>query len=148
MPQRLFPIDLRPQTALAPNRRGTLILPNRRAGGQIPDVITGLVSQADVNTDGRVDTAPFDNILGNLATLVNGPTVVGGNDGGYFGMLFDGVNQTLTLPSTLDNNLFLEGDFSMAVRFKFTVPGVQGEMGAYAFGPTALRVRSWASRRR
>ena len=84
---RLFPIDLRPQTAIyKPSRRGGLVIPNRLRGGE-NTLLNGLVSQTDVNTSGRTDDAPYDNIKDEVATLQNAPPVIVG-DGGYDGLSF------------------------------------------------------------
>lgn len=111
----LFPIELRPQTALAPNRRGTLLIPNR-IGQAVTTLFEGLVAQSDVNTDGRTDDAPFDHILNAVATLQNAPPVVTG-DGGFSAMQFVLANQasaTFIPPPAVDYT----GPLTVAFRAK------------------------------
>ncbi len=77
------------------NRR--FIVPNR-LGAATTTLFEGLVSQSDVDTDGRSDAAPFDHILNNVATLQNAPAVITG-DGGFSGMDFvTAEEKTATLP--------------------------------------------------
>jgi hypothetical protein len=52
-----------------------------------PALLTGLVSQSDVNTDGRTDDAPFDHISTVVFGLENAPPVVAGA-GGFDGLAF------------------------------------------------------------
>lgn len=111
----------------AGNRR--FILPKRLIGAApVPDVLTGLVTQNDVNTNGRTDDLPYDNILDVVATPFNAPTVAAG-DGGYDQMVFNGVDQICQLDASA-NGFLSGGDFTFGCRASGV--GVV-EMGVYAF---------------
>jgi hypothetical protein len=118
----------------AGNRR--FIIPNR-LGQATSTLELGLVTQSDVNTRGRSDDLPFDHVLGNVGTPVNGPTVGSAGDGGFVPMDY-AAGAYVTLPSVpgVTDNDFLESDFTMAVRCS-TVAQV-GEQPTYGFGPGAL----------
>lgn len=130
MPRPLYPLRLRPQTAIyKPSPRGGLVIPNRQAGGPPPpDVLTGLVTNADVNTNGRTDNVPWDWILGTAGTPFGTPTVSAG-DGGFDGMDFNGVDQAMLMDASA-NGFLNGGDFTFGCRASGV--GVV-EMGVYAF---------------
>ena len=130
MPNPLFPLQLRPQTALAPNRRGTLIIPNRKGAGQeVPDVLTGLVTQADVNTNGRTDNLPYDNILDAVGAPSGTPGLGAPGEGGYAGMDFNGIDEAVLMDASA-NGFLNGGDYTYACRAAGTAIV---ESGLYAF---------------
>ena len=125
-------------TRLNPHAGNSRFLIPNILGRGTSSLNVGLVTQADVNTRGRADDAPFDHVLGNVATLFNVPVVGAAGDGGFFPMDFvKASSQYLTLPPVpgATDNDFLESDFTMAARFKSTSTG---EMACVAFAPTAL----------
>ena len=98
------------------NRR--FIVPNRlgqAGGGEQSSLFVGLQHQADVNTDGRADDAPFDHISSTVMSVQNAPTVAAG-DGGYDGLQFFLLNQTSAkmVAPAIDYTL----PFTMACRAK------------------------------
>lgn len=119
-----------------PGNRRYLI---RNGFGQATSTLTlGLVTQADCNTRGRSDDLPFDHVLGNVGTAFNGAVLGAAGDGGFFPMDFvKASSQYITLPPVpgVTDNDFLQGDFTIAARFKSTSTL---EMACVAFAPTAL----------
>ena len=92
------------------------LIPNifgRAGGGEDSSLQNGLVSQCDVDTNGRSDGAPYDNKLDNVAVLQNAPQVVAG-EGGYSGMQFILANQqSVELPPPA---IDYTGPFTLACR--------------------------------
>lgn len=90
---------------------------NWRIDPDLPPLEIGLVSQADVNTDGRTDDIPFDHVL-NLPYVLTGTTVVTSNgDGGSKRMQFVSASGEFRLAG--DPNDLL-GDFTLSTRVAYS----------------------------
>lgn len=105
------------------------MIPNRLRGDPPPDVLTGLVTQSDVNTNGRSDDVPYDNITDTLGTNIGATPIGAAGEGGYIPMKFNGINQAISLDISAAG--FMNGgDFTFGCRASGT--GVV-ESGVYSW---------------
>jgi len=81
-------------------------------------ITDNLISQADVNTRGRSDDAPYDHVLLGVGTNTNAPSTEAG-EGGQTGMAYVAASSQYSTVPSLARSTYQGNDVSIAVRTSY-----------------------------